>query len=91
MEMAASREKEVFQKGFKRICQAFNCFKGKSENVREKIEKEISKHSFHLNIVQIGPPSVKRALWGIFFAKNHPGKGLDPLKVKTMVGQEGQI
>ena len=39
MEMAASREKEVFQKGFNRIGQAFNGFKGKSENVREKIEK----------------------------------------------------
>ena len=66
MEMAASREKEVFQKGFNRIGQAFNGFKGKSENVREKIEKEIRKHPFHLNIVQITPPSVKRALWGIF-------------------------
>ena len=38
MEMAASREKEVFQKGFNRIGQAFNGFKGKSENVREKID-----------------------------------------------------
>ena len=43
MEMAASREKEVFQKGFKRIGQAFNGFKGKSENAREKIEKKIKK------------------------------------------------
>ena len=42
MERAASREKEVFQKGFNRIGQAFNGFKGKSENVREKIDSFVS-------------------------------------------------
>ena len=53
---------------------------------RERV-KMFERRLIHLNIVQIAPPSVKHALCGIFLAKNHPGKGFDPLKVKKMVRQ----
>ena len=78
-------EKRKYSKRYQQRGQDFYSYKGKSENVQEKIEKQIKKHPFHFNIVQIAPPSVKRALLGIFLcAKYYPGKGSDPLKVKKM-------